>query len=120
MMNLLLREQPDRVLEQHELLSHPIQNSTGTLYHARYYPEAATLVCTVDLPCGNTSPGFYLVMCDGERISGGYQTAQVQFGIAKVIFDELQSDQFDHIEAVGPFAAPGEILASWSFSQSTE
>ena len=69
------------------------------LYSTAYYPEARTVLATVDLG-RMEKPGFYLVLKNGQVVPGWYKSDLVKYNVTQVAFEGLLAEDFESIDFV--------------------
>lgn len=89
-MRMIAEETPGGVLTEVALRSEKMRVEGIQLYHVRYYPQARTVVCTVDEVKKFPSMGARLIGENGAEISGWYLPAQIKQGVVKLFFEEVE------------------------------
>lgn len=88
-------------LAAHTLLPGGKQEQAGnTLHNAILYPESHTVICTVDVPKDYAEFAVYLVSGDGQLYPGWYRKDLVQYDIAKVAFENLETIDLVYLDLV--------------------
>lgn len=85
---------PQKILEKTELLEQPVHSlsaTSGKLYNVRYYANAQTIVCTLGNISDFRTKGAYLLLENGQKISGWYLPEASEFDVIKLFFEEVPS-----------------------------
>lgn len=81
------------LLSAKTLLTPKNKAADSTLYSAVFYPECHTVLCTITLPEQFEQSAFYLQTEDGHLYPGWFTPQFVKYGIAKVAFENLETDR---------------------------